>query len=277
MTGQTVTEQLSDDHTYESLRIERDGAVARLAFNRPDKLNSFNATQRRELIDAVDRLNGDAELRVIILSGEGRAFCAGADLAEGFAGDAAQRGAHTEHMLKTEYKRSLMGIVESPKLWIAEVRGAAAGIGSAYMLACDFALMAESSYLYQAFAAIGLIPDGGATWQLLRAVGRRRALEIILGGERIPAQRCLELGLCNRVVPDGEEESAARAWAAQLALKAPLAVQYSKQALALAETAGLGDMIAREAELQRLCIASDDAEEGVRAFLEKREASFSGR
>ncbi|MEE4110071.1 MAG: enoyl-CoA hydratase-related protein [Halieaceae bacterium] len=277
MTGQAAKQQEAGDGAFETLHIERDGAVARLVFNRPDKLNSFNTTQRRELIDAVDTLNGDSGLRVIILTGAGRAFSAGADLAEGFAGDGAQRGAHTEHMLKTEYKRSLMGIVESPKLWIAEVRGAAAGIGSAYMLACDFAVMAESSYLYQAFAAIGLIPDGGATWQLLKAVGRRRALEIILGGERIPAQRCLDLGLCNRVVPDGEEEAAVRAWAVQLAQKAPLAVQYSKQALALAENTGLGDMIAREAELQRLCIASDDAEEGVRAFLEKREANFSGR
>ncbi len=277
MTGQAAKQQEAGEGAYETLHIERDGAVARLVFNRPDKLNSFNTTQRRELIDAVDTLNGDSGLRVIILTGAGRAFSAGADLAEGFAGDASQRGALTEHMLKTEYKRSLMGIVESPKLWIAEVRGAAAGIGSAYMLACDFAVMAESSYLYQAFAAIGLIPDGGATWQLLKAVGRRRALEIILGGERIPAQRCLDLGLCNRVVPDGEEEAAVRAWAVQLAQKAPLAVQYSKQALALAENTGLGDMIAREAELQRLCIASDDAEEGVRAFLEKREANFSGR
>ena len=182
------------DTDYQALRIERDGAVARLVMNRPDRLNSFDRVLRREMIAAVDALNGDPELRVIILTGEGRAFCAGADLADGPGPDAAARGPATEHQLKTEYKPSLLGIAESSKLWIAEVRGAAAGIGSAYMLACDFVVMAETAYLYQAFAAIGLIPDGGATWQLLRAVGRKRALEIILGGERIHAPRCLELG-----------------------------------------------------------------------------------
>ena len=265
------------DTAYQSLRIERDGAVARLVMNRPDKLNAFDTVMRREMIAAVSELNGDPALRVIVLTGEGRAFSAGADLADGFGAEASERGAATEHQLKTEYKPSLLGITESAKLWIAEMRGAAAGIGSAYMLACDFVVMAESAYLYQAFAAIGLIPDGGATWQLLRAVGRKRALEIILGGEKIRAARCLELGLCNRVVADGEETDAAMNWARELALKAPLAVQYSKQALALADGSGFGDMISREAELQNICISSDDAREGVMAFLEKREARFSGR
>lgn len=261
---------------YSTLRIEAHGAVARLVMNRPDKLNSFDATLRRELRLAVDALNIDPAVRVVVLTGEGRAFCAGADLAEGFGGEGGDRGAVTAHMLKSEYKPSLLGITESSKLWIAEVRGAAAGIGSAYMLACDLVVMAQSSYLYQAFAAIGLIPDGGATWQLLRAVGRKRAMEIILGGERITATRCLELGLCNRVVADGEETAAALAWAEALARKAPLAVRYSKQALAVADGSGFGDMITHEAEMQSVCIASDDAIEGVTAFLEKREATFRG-
>lgn len=262
---------------YEAVRIEREGAIARLVMNRPEKLNSFDSILRREMIEAVAEVNSDPQVRVAILTGEGRAFCAGADLGEGFAGDPAERGASTEHMLKTEYKPSLLGIAESSKLWIAEVRGAAAGIGSAYMLACDLVVMAESAYLYQAFAAIGLIPDGGATWQLLRAVGRKRALEIILGGERIGAARCLELGLCNRVVAEGDETDEAMALARMLAQKAPLAVRYSKQALAVADASSFSDMVSREAELQNICISSDDAREGVTAFLEKREAQFSGR
>ena len=265
------------DTSYQALLIEREGPVARLVMNRPDKLNSFDTTLRREMIAAVAELNADPDVRVVVLTGAGRAFCAGADLAEGFAGGAQERGASTEHMLKTEYKPSLLGITESAKIWIAEVRGAAAGIGSAYMLACDFVVMAENAYLYQAFAAIGLIPDGGATWQLLRAVGRKRALEIILGGERIGARQCLELGLCNRVVGEGEEATSAMDWAQALAKKAPLAVRYSKQAIAVADASGFGDMIAREAEFQNICISSDDAQEGVLAFFEKREAQFSGR
>jgi len=265
------------DTVYAALRIERQGAIARLVMNRPDKLNSFDTTLRQEMIAAVAEVNADPEVRVVILTGEGRAFCAGADLGEGFSGEAQERGAATEHMLKTEYKPSLLGIAESQKVWIAEVRGAAAGIGSAYMLACDFVVMAQSAYLYQAFAAIGLIPDGGATWQLLRAVGRKRALEIILGGERIVAERCAELGLCNRVVADGEEAAAAMAWAKVLAEKAPLAVRYSKQAIAVADGSAFGDMISREAEFQNICIGSDDAREGVMAFFEKRDANFKGR
>jgi len=263
--------------TYETLRIERHGSVARLVMNRPDKLNAFDTALRRELLAAARDLDADDELRVVILTGEGRAFCAGADLTEGFGGDSASRGSQAEHFLKSEYKPGLLAITESSKLWIAEVRGAAAGIGSAYMMACDLVVMAESAYLYQAFAAIGLIPDGGATWQLLRALGRKRALEVILGGERLGAARCLELGLCNRVVADGEETAAAMTWAGELALKAPLAVRYSKRALEQADGCSFADMISREAEMQNVCIASEDAREGITAFLEKRAPSFSGR
>ena len=263
--------------SYLTLSVQRHGAVARLVMNRPDKLNTFDSVMRREMIDAVNSLNRDPELRVVVLAGEGRAFCAGADLADGFSGDPAQAGANTEDMLRSEYKPSIMAICESPKLWIAEVSGAAAGIGSAYMLACDLVVMSEGAYLYQAFAAIGLIPDGGATWQLLRGVGRKRAFEIIIGGERVYAQRCLELGLCNRVVGDGEETAAALDWAAELAKKAPLAVQYTKKALALAADLNVGEMISQEAAMQNLCISSEDSSEGVTAFFEKRAPVFKGR
>lgn len=262
---------------YETLLIERHGPVARLVMNRPEKLNTFSSQMRREMVQAVSALNTEPELRVIVLAGAGRAFCAGADLAEGFGDDPARRGEVTEHMLKNEYKPSIMGIAESPKLWIAEVSGAAAGIGSAYMLACDLVVMSKDAYLYQAFAAIGLIPDGGATWQLLHAVGRKRAFEIIIGGERVYAADCKTLGLCNRVVDEGEETASALAWAEQLAAKAPLAVAFSKKALAMASNVNFAEMISQEASMQNTCIASDDAMEGVMAFFEKRSANFTGR
>jgi len=259
---------------YEAVRIERLGSVARLILNRPDSLNAFNAALRRDLLAAVRELNADPELRVVILSGAGRGFCAGADLMEGF-GEAADGGL-TEFMLNEEFKPSILGISESPKLWIAEVHGAAAGVGSAYAMACDLMVMAEDAYLYQAFAAIGLIPDGGATWQLLRAVGRKRAMEIILGGERIHGPRCLELGLCNKVVPAGELSAAALELAQKMAGKAPLAVQYSKRALALADRASLAETISAEATMQHILVESEDCREGVTAFFEKRPAQFRG-
>jgi len=261
---------------YEAVRIERDGSVARLILNRPDSLNAFNAALRRDLLAAVRDLNADPELRVVILSGAGRGFCAGADLTEGF-GESAANGLSTELMLNEEFKPSILGISESPKLWIAEVHGAAAGVGSAYAMACDLMVMAEDAYLYQAFAAIGLIPDGGATWQLLRAVGRKRAMEIILGGDRIHGPRCLELGLCNRVVPADELPAAALELAQKMAGKAPLAVQYSKRALALADRASLAETISAEATMQHILVESEDCQEGVTAFFEKRPAQFKGR
>lgn len=262
---------------YETVLIERqDDAVARLVMNRPDALNSFNAALRRDLLAAVGEVNADRSLRVVILGGAGRAFSAGADLAEGFGGEAVG-GRSTERLLNEAYKPIVTGITDSQKLWIAEVQGAAAGIGSAYAMACDLMVMAEEGYLYQAFAAIGLIPDGGATWQLLRAVGRKRALEIILGGERVYASRCLELGLCNRVVPGEALQESTLAWARELAAKAPLAVQYSKRALAMADSATLAEMLSAEATLQHILIDSDDCREGVSAFFEKRPALFSGR
>ncbi|MEM6543865.1 MAG: enoyl-CoA hydratase-related protein [Pseudomonadota bacterium] len=262
---------------YSTLEVSCEGAVARLRLNRPDALNSVSSSMRMELVDAVAKINVDPDVRVVILSGNGRAFCAGADLTEAGAADPAARGLETELQLKGEYKPSIMGIVESPKLWIAQVTGAAAGIGSAYMLACDLVVMAESSYLYQAFIAIALIPDGGATWQLMHTLGRKRAMQIILEGERISANACLVYGLCNKVVADGSEADAAMEWAQSMAKKAPIAVRQTKKALHMASDVSFGEMISQEAALQNICISSEDAIEGVQAFLEKREANFKGR
>jgi 2-(1,2-epoxy-1,2-dihydrophenyl)acetyl-CoA isomerase len=261
---------------YAALTIERCGAVARVVLNRPDSLNAFDSTLRRELLLAITELNADDALRVVVLAGAGRAFCAGADLAEGF-GDSGGGGLMTEYVLNSEYKPAIMGIAESPKLWIAEVQGAAAGIGSAYAMVCDLMVMAEEAYLYQAFGAIGLIPDGGATWQLLRAVGRKRAMEIIVSGDRVYAPQCLELGLCNRVVSAGELSQETMAWAEQLAQKAPLSVMYSKMALARADSLTLGETISAEATMQHILIDSEDCREGVTAFFEKRPPEFKGR
>ena len=262
--------------SFDTVIVQRHGAVARLVLNRPDALNSFDSALRRDLLAAARAVNGDAAVRVVILAGAGRAFSAGADLAEGF-GDDAGGGIATEQMLNAEYKPIVLAIAESTKLWIAEVQGAAAGIGSALVMACDLAVMAEEGYLYEAFAAIGLIPDGGATWHLLREVGRKRAMEIIIGGDRIHGPRCLELGLCNRVTAADALAAETLEWAQQLARRAPLAVSYSKQALALADRIGLADMVAAEATMQHILVESDDCREGVSAFLEKREAAFSGR
>ena len=142
---------------------------------------------------------------------------------------------------------------------------------------CDLTVMAEDAYIYQAFAAIGLIPDGGAVWHLARTVGRKKAYELIAGGEKLRADRCLELGLCNRVVPAERLLEDTLAWALELAGKAPLSLRYAKEALNAAMEEDMPSTIANEARLQKICINSEDAIEGTMSFREKRAPQFKGR
>lgn len=262
--------------SYDTVTVERHGAVALVTLNRPDNLNAFDLAMRRDLLAAAQAVNTDSEVKVVVLAGAGRAFCSGADLAEvSAAGD--DGGIFTEAMLNNEYKPAVLAIAEAPKPWISAVNGAAAGIGSAFAMACDLSVMGRGAFLYQAFAGIGLVPDGGATWQLVRVLGRKRAYEMMISGEKVPAEKCLALGLCNRVVDDDTLVEAALEWAAELAGKAPLALQYSKKSLAFAVENDLPAVISHEAALQHICVDSDDAGEGVSAFLEKRQPQWRGR
>ena len=259
---------------YETVLIERHGPVAVVTMNRPDSLNTFNAALRRELLWAVREINGDDSVRVAVLTGAGRCFGAGADLTEEQDTSGKFR---VEDQLNGEFKPVLMEISEGPKPWISAVKGACAGVSSSFAMACDLTVMAEDAYIYQAFAAIGLIPDGGASWHLVRTLGRKRAYEIIVTGEKVSAQKCLDWGLCNRVVAVDELLPATLAWAEELAGKAPLSLRYAKQALNGAIEQNVGDTITGEAKLQHLCISSEDAKEGFSSFLEKRAPVWKGR
>ncbi len=260
--------------SYETVLVERHAAVAVVSLNRPDALNSFDAQMRRDLLAAAREVNGDDAIRVVILTGAGRGFSAGADLREMPLDDTSWR---VDDQLNLEYKPALMEITNASKPWISAIKGPAAGIGSAFAMACDLTVMSEDAYIFQAFAAIGLVPDGGATWQLVRVLGRKRAFEIIATGEKLSAQKCLEWGLCNRVVGSESLMDETLEWAQQLAARAPLSLRYSKQAVALASEETLAQTISTEAELQRLCIASEDALEGATAFLEKRKPVWKGK
>lgn len=257
---------------YETVKVERHGSVAVVTMDRPDSLNAFSAGLRQDLAAAVEEVNTDANIRVALLTGAGRAFSAGADLMEVQGDDFDVR-----RQLNEEYKPVLTAIYQAEKPWISAVAGAAAGIGSAFAMVCDLTVMADDAYLYQAFAAISLIPDGGATWHLARTVGRKRAYELIVTGEKLRAARCLELGLCNRVVPAAELQAASLAWAEEIAGKAPLSLRYAKQALNAAMEDDVAAVISTEAELQHICISSEDAREGVTAFVEKRSAVWQGK
>jgi 2-(1,2-epoxy-1,2-dihydrophenyl)acetyl-CoA isomerase len=259
---------------YETVLVERRDSVAVVSLNRPDKLNSFDSVLRRELLLAVREVNEDDSVRVVILTGAGRAFSAGADLAD-MPED--KTNFRVEDQLNGEYKPALMEIHEAPKPWISAVNGACAGIGSALGMVCDLTVMAEDAYIYQAFSAISLVPDGGATWHLVRTLGRKRAYEVIVTGEKIRADKCLQWGLCNRVVPADKLLEETLAWANEIAAKAPLSLRYAKQALNAAVENSVSDTISAEAKLQHTCITSEDAQEGVVAFMQKRAPVWKGR
>jgi len=259
---------------YETVLVERHGPVAVVSLNRPDKLNSFNGPLRRDLLLAVREVNDDDSVRVVVMTGAGRAFSAGADLAD-MPED--KTNFRVEDQLNGEYKPALMEIHEATKPWISAINGACAGIGSALGMVCDLTVMADDAYIFQAFAGISLVPDGGATWHLVRTLGRKRAYEVIVTGEKIRADKCLQWGLCNRVVPADKLLEETLAWAGEVAAKAPLSLRYAKQAVNAAIEDSVSETISAEAKLQHICITSADAQEGVIAFMQKRAPVWQGR
>ena len=262
---------------YETLNVTCSGAVARVAFNRPGSLNAMNGPMRRELFAAARELNLDDSIRVVVLTGEGRAFGAGADLAEDAGSGGLMVGAQTRDDLIHEFKPGVLAIAEAPKVWVAAINGPCAGISYSYAMACDLVLMSEDAYLYQPFSAIGLIPDGGSTWLLQKLLGSRRAYELMVLGEKVAAGKALDWGLANRVFAKEDFAEQVQAFAEDLAGRSPLALRYTKEALRFAATASLGDTITREAQLQEVCISSEDCPNAVAAFFNKKPYQWQGK
>jgi 2-(1,2-epoxy-1,2-dihydrophenyl)acetyl-CoA isomerase len=257
---------------FETVKYTIHNQVATIRLNRPKAMNAFNVQLRKELLAAIERANADDGVRVVVLAGEGRGFSAGADLSEDY------KPFHdkVEDQIKLEYKPFLMAIHSSPKIFMSSIRGPAAGIGSALAMVCDLTIMAEDAYIFQAFAAIALVPDGGVSWHLLHQLGYKRAFEMIVEAEKMSARTCLQLGLANRVVATEDLPAATQAWAEQLARGAPLAQRYIKQILKQVPSQTLSETIDMEAQLQTVVITSNDAAEGVTAFFEKRTPVFTG-
>ena len=262
---------------FETVNVTCDGAVARVAFNRPDSLNAMNGQMRREFYAAASEINMDEAILVVILTGEGRAFGAGADLADDSAGADLMVGAQTRDDLIHEFKPGVLAIAEAPKVWVAAINGPCAGISYSYAMACDLVVMAEDAYLYQPFSAIGLIPDGGSTWLLQKLIGNKRAFELMTLGEKLGAQKALEWGMANRVFEKTAFADEAKEFAENLAGRSQLALRYTKEALRFATTASLGDTITKEADLQEFCISSEDCPNAVAAFFAKKPYTWKGR
>ncbi len=257
-----------------AVSYEQRGAVALITLNRPEVLNAFNQAMRLELAAGLARAASEPGVAAVVLAAAGRAFSAGADLKAMNPADV--NGAEVRRQLDDEYGAGIRAIIDMDKPVIAAVEGLVAGIGCAYMLASDLVVMAEDAYFTLPFHNIGLIPDGGINWLLERQIGARRAFELAVECERVPAARCLELGLVNRLVPHGEATAAALLWAERLALRAPLATRHTKRMLRQAAGFDFAESRATEAAAQAQCVDSQDFREGVAAFLAKRPPRFRG-
>jgi 2-(1,2-epoxy-1,2-dihydrophenyl)acetyl-CoA isomerase len=251
---------------------ERAGDVVTLRLDNPAAMNAIDGDMAEALGAALHEAQGSA--RAIVLAGGSRAFCAGANLAAGeMRGTAAfDAGAR----LESSFNPLMRAIKDCPVPIVSAVRGAAAGIGASIALACDMIVAGETAYFLQAFRRIGLVPDGGSALLLAHAVGRVRAMELMLLGERLPAPRALDWGLINRVVPDDAVEATAAELARSLAGGPTRALGLIRKAAWAALSSGWEAQLGLERALQREAGTSADFAEGVAAFLEKREARFSG-
>ncbi len=256
---------------FGALRYETDAGVATLVLDRPAALNALDGQLKHELLLALGEAAADHAVRAVILTGAGRAFCAGQDLRE------AIEPAEIGREVRERYNPIILAMRRLEKPIIAAVNGVAAGAGVSLALAADICLAAERASFSLAFARVGLVPDSGASWFLPRRVGYARAAELAFTTDPLSAVEAERIGLVNRVVPDDRLMDEARALAVRLATMAPIALALTKRALNGALELGLEGALEREAELQAAAGRTADAAEGLAAFREKRPPRFEGR
>lgn len=259
--------------TEPQVLVETDGPIGQVVLNRPEKLNSFSGAMRDEIANGFETLGADKSVRVVILTGRGRAFCAGADV-KYMAGLLENGDYYEANALVEAGRRTIRAIVDMEKPVIASLNGPAAGGGANMALSCDLRIASDRASIGQTFNRIGLHPDWGGTWIVPRLVGQAKAAELFLLAEMIEAHEAERIGLLNRVVPHDELEAATNDWAQRLAEKPALSLALAKQALQKSWGATLDEMLDFESMAQNECFRSDDALEGTRAFVEKRPPRF---
>ena len=256
------------------LSYETDGHVAVITLQRPEAMNAFNRELRAALRDAQAEAEADDAVRVVVLTGSGRAFSSGTDLKEGLGGDPAS-GLFDNSV--RDYKPLVDGVAKSDKIYISAINGFAGGVALGLALGSDLAVMADDATIFSPFIGIGLVPDGGASWWFVHHLGYKRAFAAMAQGTRLDAKTCLEAGMVNRVVPAAELREASVAWAHELAAQAPLALQALKRIMRAATTETQENIARLESEHQMIMANTEDSREGIMSFVQKRKPEFRGR
>lgn len=257
---------------YETITVEKRGKVAIMTINRPDKLNALNSKVHSEGVAALEDLRVDDETRVLVITGSGeKSFIAGADIGE-FAGKTPVK------QRATFQEKTLFNTIDAfPKPVISMINGFCLGGGNELALACDLRVCSENAKFSQPEINLGIMPGGGGTQRLTRLIGEGRSMEIMLTGDMIDAETAFRFGLVNHVYPLAELGPKTMELAEKIAEKAPIALQLCKEAVKFASRSNLDEGLRREVDLFAICFSTEDKEEGVAAFLEKRKPVFKGR
>ncbi|MGU3312577.1 2-(1,2-epoxy-1,2-dihydrophenyl)acetyl-CoA isomerase PaaG [Acinetobacter calcoaceticus] len=261
---------------YQNIIAEEKNGVGYLTFNRPKALNSFNVDMHREVAEVLNLWSKNPDVRCVVISGEGRGFCAGQDLGDRVV-DPNAEAPDLGYSIETYYNPLIKTIVNMPKPVICAVNGVAAGAGANIALACDLVIAAKSANFVQAFCRLGLVPDSAGTWFLPRAVGHARAMGLTLLGDKLPAETAKEWGMIWDVVEDAELKTKVTELAERLAKQPTFGLSLIKKAIHQSSNNTFDEQVLLERDLQRIAGRSEDYREGVQAFMNKREPNFKGR
>ncbi|WP_306979881.1 enoyl-CoA hydratase/isomerase family protein [Streptomyces canus] len=253
-----------------------DGQVSYITLDRPEVLNALTPGQRDLIVELLGRASADPDVRAVVLTGTGRGFCAGADL-RGTSGAGERVAGDVARTLRLGAQRLIAAVLDCEKPVIAAVNGTAAGLGAHLAFACDLVLAAESAKFIEVFVRRGLVPDGGGAYLLPRLIGPRRAKELMFFGEPLTAREAERLGLVNRVLEDEELTKTARAWAERLATGPTRALALTKQLVNASLDTDRATAFAAEAAAQEINMTTQDAQEGVASFVERRSPEYRGR
>ncbi|MED3551976.1 enoyl-CoA hydratase-related protein [Cytobacillus praedii] len=256
---------------FETVKYEVNNQVAWITLNRPEKLNAFTEQLNKDLERAVKQANRDSAVRCLVITGEGRAFCSGEDLA------GVKEDMDHGEVLRRRYNPMVMELHKCEKPIVAAVNGVAAGAGMSLALACDFRLLSEKASFIEAFIHVGLVPDAGNLYYLTKLIGHAKALELAVLGEKISAQMAADIGLATKVIPLDRWGIEVPAFAEKLAAMPTTAIRLIKKNLKASWDHSLEEGLEKDAQAQRIAGLTSDHREGVQAFLEKRNPVFTGK